>query len=148
MINGLSRTHLTSPLTPSSRLISLRHKVSHAIQHGTHRPAEVGGDSLCDCAVHGLVNLGPQLLGSELLDLGPDVVLGEGEGAAVGVVDDGQLVEVEQAVGDVDVVQRVADVSARVAGDEDLWRWLSAERWDFRPCVNKTQKERGPYPSP
>ena len=71
------------------------------------------------------------LFASIRLDLGPDYLLGPGEGTAVGVVDDGQLVEVEEAVGDVDILQRVADVAARVAGDEDLWRQLSEECQDF-----------------
>lgn len=129
VINGLARTQLTSPLTPSSRLISLRQSQQC---HPAAAQQEIGENSLRDCAVQGLVNLGPVLFWGVGLDLGPNHVLGEGEGTAVGVVDDGQLVEVEQAVGDVDVVQRVADVSACVAGDEDLWIWVSEESQGFR----------------
>jgi hypothetical protein len=85
--------------------------------HSSAAQKEDAGDSLCNRTIDGLVNLGPVLLGSIGLDLGPDQLLGPGERATVGVVDNGQLVEVEEAVGDVDVLQRVADVAARVSGD-------------------------------
>lgn len=44
----------------------------------------------------------------------------EGQGPAVGVVDDGQLVEAEELVRDGDVAQGMANVTTRIAMDDDL----------------------------
>ena len=75
---------------------------------------------LCDGPIHHGVNLGPVLFVGIGPDLGPYDVFGPLKGAAMCVADDDELVEVDEAVGDVDFPQSVADIAACVTADDDV----------------------------
>lgn len=67
------------------------------------------------------VDGGPVRLIGARLDVVPDLLVRRGEGAAVAVVDDGDLAQLECAVEEEDVAEGVSDVAACVAVDDGFY---------------------------
>lgn len=72
------------------------------------------------CAEDHLVNFSPVSLVGLLLHIVADLLLLEVEGATVGVVDDGDFINGEEAVQDTDVPESMLNVAASIAMNNNL----------------------------